>query len=136
MNKYSLIIDSIFGIGINRKLSKNIINIIEKINKTSSCIVSIDIASGINADSGELMPVSVKADHTITFVAPKVGNYLLPGKINSGEIHTISIGEKKSDILKVSKLSKLKLNTPDFWIKRFKWPSMTDHKYKREVMFL
>ena len=77
------------------------------------------------------MPVSVKADHTITFVAPKVGNYLLPGKINSGEIHTISIGEKKSDILKVSKLSKLKLNTPGFWIKRFKWPSMTDHKYKR-----
>ena len=50
LNKYSLIIDSIFGIGINRKLSKNIINI-EKINKTSSCIVSIDIASGINADS-------------------------------------------------------------------------------------
>ena len=131
LNKYSLIIDSIFGIGINRKLSKNIIDIIKKINKTSSCIVSIDIASGINADSGELMPVSVKADHTITFVAPKVGNYLLPGKINSGEIHTISIGEKKSDILKVSKLSKLQLNTPDFWIKRFKWPSMTDHKYNR-----
>ena len=79
--------------------------------------MSIDIASGINADSGELMPVSVKADHTITFVAPKVGNYLLPGKINSGEIHTISIGEKKSDILKVSKLSKLKLNTPIFGLK-------------------
>ena len=131
LNKYSLIIDSIFGIGINRKLSKKIIYIIKKINKTSSCVVSIDIASGINADTGELMPVSVKADHTITFVAPKVGNYLLPGKNNSGEIHTISIGEKKSDISKVNKLSKLKLNTPDFWIKRFKWPTMIDHKYKR-----
>tara|TARA_B100000401_G_scaffold8265_1_gene5410 strand:+ start:186 stop:1709 length:1524 start_codon:yes stop_codon:yes gene_type:complete len=130
-NKYSLIVDSIFGVGLNRKFSKKIINVIKKINKTSSCIVSIDIASGINADTGELMPVSIEADHTITFVAPKVGNYLLPGKNNSGEIHTVSIGEKISDVLKVSKFSKLKLNTPDFWVKKFKWPSMSHHKYNR-----
>ena len=41
------------------------------------------------------MPISIKANHTITFVAPKVGHYLLPGKINSGNIHVVSIGEKK-----------------------------------------
>lgn len=131
LNQYSIIIDSIFGIGINRNLSKKIINVIRKVNKTSACVVSIDIASGINADTGDLMPESIEADHTITFVAPKIGNYLLPGKKNSGQIHIVSIGEKKSDILKVSKLSKLKLNTPDFWIKKFKWPSKLDHKYKR-----
>ena len=131
LNKYSMIIDSIFGIGLSRNFSNTFIKIVEKINKTKSCKVSIDIASGINSDSGNLMPISIKANHTITFVAPKIGHYLLPGKINSGKIHVVSIGEKKSEISKAKKLSKVKLNIPETWIKNFKWPSMTDHKYKR-----
>ena len=56
------------------------------------------------------MPVSIEADHTVTFVAPKIGQYLLPGKINSGKVHVVSIGEKKSEILKVSRCSKIKFN--------------------------
>ena len=43
----------------------------------------------------------------------------------------VSIGEKKSEILKVSRCSKIKFNVPDIWIKNFKWPLMNDHKYKR-----
>ena len=131
LNRYSLIIDSIYGVGLNRNFTSKTIKIIKEINKSKACKVSIDIASGINADNGELMPVSIKADHTITFVAPKIGQYLLPGKINSGKIHVVSIGEKKSEILKVSKSLKIKFNTPDLWIKNFIWPSMSDHKYKR-----
>ena len=95
LNEYSMIVDSIFGIGLSRNFSNTFIKIIEKINKTKACKVSIDIASGINSNSGDLMPISIKANHTITFVAPKVGHYLLPGKINSGSIHVVSIGEKK-----------------------------------------
>ena len=73
--KYSMIIDSIFGIGLSRNFSSNLIKIVEKINKAKACKVSIDIASGINSDSGDLMPISIKANHTITFVAPKVDHY-------------------------------------------------------------
>ncbi len=131
LNRYSMIVDSIFGIGLSRNFSNTLIKIVEKINKTKACKVSIDIASGINSDSGDLMPISIKANHTITFVAPKVGHYLLPGKINSGSIHVVSIGEKKTEISKAKRLSKVKLNTPESWIKNFKWPSMIDHKYKR-----
>jgi len=131
LNRYSMIVDSIFGIGLSRNFSNSLIKIVEKINKTKACKVSIDIASGINSDSGDLMPISIKANHTITFVAPKVGHYLLPGKINSGSIHVVSIGEKKTEISKAKRLSKVKLNTPESWIKNFKWPSMIDHKYKR-----
>ena len=131
LNKYSMIVDSIFGIGLSRNFSNTFIKIVKKINKTKACKVSIDIASGINSDSGDLMPISIKANHTVTFVAPKVGHYLLPGKINSGSIHVVSIGEKKTEISKAKRLSKVKLNTPESWIKNFKWPSMIDHKYKR-----
>ena len=131
LNKYSLIIDSIYGVGLNRNFTNKTIKIIKEINTSKACKVSIDIASGINADTGELMPVSIEADHTVTFVAPKIGQYLLPGKINSGKVHVVSIGEKKSEILKVSRCSKIKFNVPDIWIKNFKWPLMNDHKYKR-----
>ncbi len=131
LSKYSMIIDSIFGIGLSRNFSNNLIKIVEKINKAKACVISIDIASGINSDSGDLMPISIKANHTITFVAPKVGHYLLPGKINSGNIHVVSIGEKKSEISRATRLSKVKLNIPESWIKKFKWPTMFDHKYKR-----
>lgn len=131
LNKYSLIIDSIYGVGLNRNFTNKTIEIIKEINRSKACKVSIDIASGINADTGELMPVSIEADHTVTFVAPKIGQYLLPGKINSGKVHVVSIGEKKSEILKVSRCSKIKFNVPDVWIKNFKWPLMNDHKYKR-----
>lgn len=131
LNKYSLIIDSIYGVGLNRNFTNKTIEIIKEINRSKACKVSIDIASGINADTGELMPVSIEADHTVTFVAPKIGQYLLPGKINSGKVHVVSIGEKKSEILKVSRCSKIKFNVPDIWIKNFKWPLMNDHKYKR-----
>ena len=131
LNKYSLIIDSIYGVGLNRNFTNKTIEIIKEINRSKACKVSIDIASGINADTGDLMPVSIEADHTVTFVAPKIGQYLLPGKINSGKVHVVSIGEKKSEILKVSRCSKIKFNVPDIWIKNFKWPLMNDHKYKR-----
>ena len=131
LKSYSVIVDSIFGVGLNRKLNKKTTDIINKINSQSSCVVSIDIASGINANSGNLMPVSIDADHTITFVAPKVGHYLLPGKERSGKIHVVSIGEKKNDVLKANKGNNIGLNLPDTWIKGFKWPSMEDHKYTR-----
>ena len=131
LNKYSIIVDSIFGVGLNRKLNKKTTDIIKKINSQSSCVVSIDIASGINANKGNLMPVSIDAEHTITFVAPKVGQYLLPGKERSGKIHVVSIGETKKDILKANKGNNVRLNLPVSWIKGFKWPSMEDHKYTR-----
>ena len=61
LNKYSIIVDSIFGVGLNRKLNKKTTDIIKKINSQSSCVVSIDIASGFNANNGNLMPVSIDA---------------------------------------------------------------------------
>jgi len=131
LNKYSILVDSIFGVGLNRKLNKKASNIIKKINLQSSCVVSIDIASGINGDNGNLMPVSIEAEHTITFAAPKLGHYLLPGKERSGKIHVVSIGETKKDVLKANKGNNIRLNLPDTWIKGFKWPSMQDHKYTR-----
>ena len=131
IKNYSLVIDAIFGVGLNRKLNKKLTSIFNKINSHSKCIASLDIASGVDANNGSLLPVSLKADYTLTFVAPKVGHYLLPGKENSGKIHVLSIGERNTEIKRASKYSNIFINSPDLWKKNYKWPIPKDHKYKR-----
>ena len=131
IRNYSLVIDAIFGVGLNRKLNKKAVSVFNKINSHSKCIVSLDIASGVDANNGCLLPVALKADYTLTFVAPKVGQYLLPGKENTGKIYVLSIGERFKEIKQATKNNAIFLNSPNLWKKNYKWPTLKDHKYKR-----
>ena len=74
-SKYTYIIDGIFGIGLSRKLTKKYIELINMINKNPN-IISIDIPSGLNADSSKKFDTFIKAAHTVTFGYPKLGHYV------------------------------------------------------------
>jgi NAD(P)H-hydrate epimerase len=69
----ALIVDGLFGIGINRPLAPEWIRLIEKINQTQIPILAVDIPSGLNGDTGEPQGASVRASITLTVGAPKVG---------------------------------------------------------------
>lgn len=69
----SLIVDAIFGIGIDRTIQGHYVNIINKINSVHVPVVAVDMPSGINTDSGEIMGTAVKATTTVTFAYNKVG---------------------------------------------------------------
>ena len=69
-----LIIDGLFGIGLNRAISPEIIKYIRWINQSNSKVLAIDIPSGLNGDTGEVSSIAVKADMTITFGYPKLRN--------------------------------------------------------------
>ena len=71
----NVVIEGIFGTGLNSEIKGIYREIIEKINTSSNkkAIYSIDIPSGINGDNGEIMGISVKADITISFVTYKKG---------------------------------------------------------------
>lgn len=72
--KFECSIDAIFGIGIKGEIDdQNIIRAIEMINASDTYVVSCDVPSGFNSDTGKKCTVSVKADKTITFTAPKRG---------------------------------------------------------------
>ena len=80
------IIDAIFGTGLKREVSgiyKELILFLNNINKK---IFSLDIPSGINGDSGAIMGTAIKANFTITFGLPKLGNILYPGYANNGKL--------------------------------------------------
>jgi NAD(P)H-hydrate epimerase len=87
-----IIIDGIFGTGINGIIKDPFSKIIDKINqqKTKSFILSVDIPSGLNPNTGEIYDKSIKANTTITFHRIKHG--LLKNIEYSGEILPVKIG--------------------------------------------
>ena len=92
--KNSIIIDSIFGIGLNRPISGTLKSVIHRMNKLNK-IISIDIPSGINGDTGKILGCAVKAHTTLALHAKKIGHTLNPGKKYSGKIIVVDIGISK-----------------------------------------
>jgi ADP-dependent NAD(P)H-hydrate dehydratase / NAD(P)H-hydrate epimerase len=69
----ALIIDGLFGIGLNRPLEPGWVDIIDTVNKSQCRVLSVDVPSGLNADTGESYGAVVRASATLTVGAPKFG---------------------------------------------------------------
>lgn len=91
-----LVIDAIFGIGLSRNIDGKYLEVINKLNEVKenngTTIVSIDIPSGLNADTGKIMGTCVKADYTICLGYTKAGIYLNDGPDFTGEVSCHDIG--------------------------------------------
>ncbi|MFZ6753152.1 NAD(P)H-hydrate dehydratase [Undibacterium sp. Dicai25W] len=113
---FSIIIDGLFGIGLKRAISgiyeKAINGANQLAHKKQIFILSIDVPSGLNADTGTLVTddadknVAVKADATITFIANKPGLHTADGKDYAGEVIVNDLGIQSP----VTEESKLLLN--------------------------
>ncbi len=90
--KYDLIVDCIFGIGLNREVTGKYKTAIEKINSSGAFVISCDIPSGLNANTGKPMGVSVKANLTVAIQELKLGHFLCDGPDYCGEIVSKDIG--------------------------------------------
>lgn len=121
-----LVIDAVFGSGLSRPVKGNIAKTLGKIKADT---VAVDIPSGINGDTGQILGTAAKAKLTVTFSAKKPGHLLLPGKEYCGETVVVNIGHPKNI------LSKIKCtyfeNSPSLWLQKFPWPAADKHKYKR-----
>ncbi|MBI5192153.1 MAG: NAD(P)H-hydrate dehydratase [Nitrospirae bacterium] len=91
LNHSYLIIDAIFGTGLSAHVKEEHLEIIELINDSGRPVISVDIPTGINSDTGEVMGDAVKADATITFAIPKRGHFLYPGSELTGRLHIVDI---------------------------------------------
>ena len=89
---FDVIVDGIFGIGLNRDVEDVYEKIIADINGSGAKIYSLDIPSGINGTTGTVMNKAVRADCTITFGINKLGLVLHPGCEYAGEVIVADIG--------------------------------------------
>lgn len=93
--KYDVAIDCIFGIGLNRNLKDLYSKVVEFINLNFKNIISVDVPSGINADTGKVMGTAIKAKTTYTFEVIKKG-YISYSSIDYiGKLEVLSIGIPK-----------------------------------------
>jgi NAD(P)H-hydrate epimerase len=86
------VVDAIFGTGFAGAPREPTLAAIEAINRCGAPVVACDIASGVDASTGEIAGVAVEADVTVSFHAAKVGHRIAPGKWHTGELRVVPIG--------------------------------------------
>lgn len=87
-----VIVDAVFGVGLSREVTGRYKNAIEQMNQFRSRVYSVDIPSGIDADTGKVLGVAVNAQYTVTFGYHKVGTVLYPGADYCGTVKVADIG--------------------------------------------
>jgi len=88
----TLIVDAIFGTGLNAPLSGLIESVVADVNASGIPIVAIDLPSGLSADSPEPIGPSIEAGLTVTLAAPKLPLVLPPAEMRAGDIVIADIG--------------------------------------------
>ena len=101
-NDADIIIDAIFGTGFKGELRQLESSVIKAINESKKYVVSVDLPSGVNGDTGEVSSICIKANETVTFQLPKIGILLYPASDYCGKITTADISIPKENIDKIN----------------------------------
>ncbi|MGJ8528216.1 NAD(P)H-hydrate dehydratase [Maritalea sp.] len=88
----SLIVDALFGAGLDRPVSGEIADIVRLANDANVPKISIDMPTGVDGRTGNVLGCAVKADATVTFFRKKPGHLLFPGRELCGELAVCQIG--------------------------------------------
>ena len=91
-DNYTTVIDSVFGVGLNREIQGHYLDVIKKMNEMHGRKVAVDIPSGICSMSGTILGDAFKADLTATFQCEKIGMTLFPGYTYTGKTVVCPIG--------------------------------------------
>src|SRR4051812_11396391 len=125
----ALIVDALFGAGLNRPVKGDTHDIIDAINASAVPVLSVDLPSGINGSTGEVMGVAVRAAETVTFFRRKPGHLLLPGRLYCGRVRLVDIGIEPGvlDGIRPRNFE----NVQKLWRGAFPVPKIDSHKYAR-----
>jgi hydroxyethylthiazole kinase-like uncharacterized protein yjeF len=125
----AVIVDALFGAGLDRDVTGVHRALIEAINAAGVPVVSVDLASGVNGTTGEVMGAAVNATMSVTFFRRKPGHLLFPGRRHCGRVRVVDIGVKEEALARITPT--IFENAPDLWARAFPVPTATGHKYTR-----
>src|SRR5918999_4864567 len=92
ISQCTLIVDAVFGTGLNSKVSGMLETVVADLNASGIPIVAIDLPSGMSADTPHLIGATIDASMTVTLAAPKLPLVLLPAEANAGDVVIADIG--------------------------------------------
>jgi hydroxyethylthiazole kinase-like uncharacterized protein yjeF len=95
LEKFDLLVDGIFGTGLDAEVRGYYREVIDHLNLLQRPIISIDIPSGLDANTGKPLGTAIRAFLTITFGLPKIGQLISPGFDYVGKVKIIDIGIPK-----------------------------------------
>jgi hydroxyethylthiazole kinase-like uncharacterized protein yjeF len=124
-----IIIDALFGAGLDRPVSGLAQAMIEAVNAQAVPVVAVDLPSGINGTTGAVMGVAIKAGQTITFFRKKPGHLLMPGRAYCGGVSVAPIGIPDTVLARID--PRTFENVPELWRAKFAVPRAQGHKYDR-----
>lgn len=124
-----VIIDALFGAGLNRPIEGEARALIEAMNASGALIIAVDLPSGINGANGAVMGATVNACESVTFFRRKLGHLLMPGRAHCGKVRLADIGIPDS-VLDQVKPNAFRNDTA-LWGTAFPIPRLAGHKYAR-----
>ena len=122
-----VLIDGLFGVGLSRPLKGQFKELVQEINQTKQARISLDLPSGLCADTGQVLAVSVKADYTLSFALGKPGFYLNEGPQQTGKLIVLPLEYPKELLNKVCNTVYL-IEKKDFSLPSYKATANKSHK--------
>lgn len=129
IGKPALIIDALFGAGLNRAIKGDPLEMIEAINANGAPVLAVDLPSGINGTSGAVMGAAINAVETVTFFRRKPAHLLMPGRKHCGRVRVADIGIDPRVLEEIR--PQTFENVPQTWQRSFPVPAIDGHKYAR-----
>jgi hydroxyethylthiazole kinase-like uncharacterized protein yjeF len=129
MTGASVIIDALFGAGLDRPVEGKARALIEAANALPAKIHAVDLPSGIDGASGEVQGAAIRAAETVTFFRRKPGHLLLPGRLHCGVVHVAEIGIPAQALKEIK--PRAFVNVPELWGRQLPAPRIDGHKYSR-----
>lgn len=130
--RFSLIVDGLFGIGLNQPLTAPYDAWVEAANTLSLLdqipLLAIDTPSGLNGDTGVAQPVCITATHTLTYIADKPGLLTGDGPDHCGQVEVCDLDIPSELFDAVDTADFGALNTPELWIDDLPQRPLTAHK--------
>lgn len=124
-----LVIDALFGAGLSRPLEGAAAALVAKVNAATTPVLAVDVPSGLDGNTGQVLSHAIRATRTITFFRLKPGHLLYPGRRVCGETTVADIGISPSVLATIR--PRFAINSPDIWGKILHQPDEEGHKYQR-----
>ena len=127
--RHGLIVDALFGAGLDRPLDGAVRQAIERLGASRLPVVAVDVPSGVHGDTGAVMGAALQAVLTVTFFRRKPGHLLMPGRRLCGEVVVADIGIPEEALEAIG--PRTFANGPDLWLDDVPRPRLEGHKYDR-----